>query len=292
MRVTEGMLANKYLYQEKQISEKKSKISTQIASNSKFENVSDDVVSALNSINVYTQMNRTNAYLKNIQNATDFVQASITSLDRATSEMQNIITVATNSVNALNDPNYATMAQSIKDSLSAIVQSVNEKHNGMNLFGGTNFSDDLASLDVNGKAVASAIDHSGEIKVQISGNTKETMNIPGNKITGTGIFSAVNSIIDSLVGGNAPSQAQLDALNDANIKLINVQTQAGEKISRLENMNDVLTTQNTNNEKLLANIQGVDVAKLSVELNEQDYLLQITYKLLASAFPKSLFDYL
>jgi flagellar hook-associated protein 3 FlgL len=292
MRITEGMLANKYLFAEKKITEKKTKISTQIASNSKFENVSDDVTGSLNAIRVNTQMSRTSAYIKNVQNASDFVKSSLTSLDRATTEMQNIVTLVSNSENALNEPNYSTMVQSIKDSLSAIVQSVNEKHNGMSLFGGTNFSDDFASIDVNGKAVVSATDHSGEIKVQISANTKETMNIPGSKITATGIFDAINNIIDSLAGGTAPTQAQQDALTLANNKLINVQTLAGEKLNRLDNVNEILATRNTNNETLLANIQGVDTAKLSTELNEQDYLLQITYKLLANAFPQSLFDYL
>ena len=292
MRVTEGMLAEKYLFTEKQIREKKTKISTQIATNSKLENVSDDVASALNAVTVNTQMNRNNAYLKNVQNASDFVQSSLASLDRAATEMQNIISVTTNAVNSLNSSNYATTAQSVKNSLNAIVQSVNEKHNGMSLFGGTNYTDDLASLDANGKAVVSALDHSGEINVQISGNTKETMNIPGSKVTGTGIFDAINSVIDSLGNGTMPTQAQLDALNKANKNLINVQTLAGEKINRLDTMTQILGTQNTNNEKLLSSIQSVDVAKLSVDLQQQDYLLQVTYKLLAGAFPKSLFDYL
>lgn len=292
MRVTEGMIANKYLFSHKQITDKQMKIQTQLANNSRIETLSDDVAGSLDAINVNTQRKRTDAYLKNVQNANGFVKASMNSLDRTIEEIQKITTSATSANNQMINQSYGTIAQSIKDNLNSIVQSINDKYNGMYLFGGTDFSGDPVSIDANGKAVISATDHSGEIKVQISSNTKETMNIPGDKITGSGIFQAVNDIIDSLVGGAQPTGAQLDALTAANNKLLNVQSLAGEKVNRLDSMETILTNQNTNYEELLSKIQGIDPAKLSVELQEQDYLLQVSYKLLANSFPKSVFDYL
>ena len=134
-------------------------------------------------------------------------------------------------VNSLTVQNSGTMAQSVKDSLSLIVDSINQKQNDMYLFGGTNYQDAPVSLDANGKAVMSALDHSGVTKVQISTNTKESMNIPGDKIYDTGIFEAINDIIDSLNGGTAPTQAQLDSLSTAYKELVNVQSLGGERMN-------------------------------------------------------------
>jgi flagellar hook-associated protein 3 FlgL len=292
MRVTEGMVANNYLNAEKKITEKQVKISTQLANNSKIQTLSDDVSGSLESISLYDQIKKTEAYINNSQSAYDFMDSSLNSLELASTQLQNIISVSQSAVNALNNGNSATMAQSVKDSLSLIVNSVNQKQNDMYLFGGTNYQDAPVSLDANGKAVLSALDHSGETKVQISTNSKEAMNIPGSKIFATGIFTAVNDIIDSLNGGTAPTQAQLDSLTAAYKEFANVQSLGGEKMNRLTNMKDVLSNQKTFYNDKLTKVQGIDTAALSTELSQQDYLLQVTYKLLANALPKSVFDYL
>jgi flagellin-like hook-associated protein FlgL len=162
----------------------------------------------------------------------------------------------------------------------------------MYLFGGTNLSGDIVSLDADGKAVISPEDFTGEMKVKISNTFAETMNVPGNKITSTGIFSAVNDIITSLSSNSAPTEAQVSALNNAYNKLVNVQSLAGEKITRLENVKTVLTNQKSNFEQMLNDIQGIDIAKLSTELDEQDYLLAVTLKLLSKSTSTSVLDYL
>ena len=57
-------------------------------------------------------------------------------------------------------------------------------------------------------------------------------------------------------------------------------------------MTDVLTNQKTYYNEKLTDVQGIDTVKLSTELSQQDYLLQVCYQLLANALPKSVFDYI
>lgn len=162
----------------------------------------------------------------------------------------------------------------------------------MPLFGGTNFKDVPVTIDVNGKAVISAADFSGEMKTQISQDVKQTFNIPGSKILDTGIFESINNIIDSLSAGTSPTKAQQTDLENALHTILNIQSLGGQSINRMEDINQMLTNQKSNLQDMLSNKQGIDVAALSVELNNKDYLLQITNKLLANNYPKSLFDYL
>lgn len=292
MRVTEGSITSTYLYNQQQVLKRKTQIQTELATNSKIQTLSDDVTGSLESIKINSQLQKTDTYVQNGVNAKQFMNSSLQSIDNMTVEIQKILTTSINAENPLNVQNYGTMAQSIKDSLSAIVQNMTAKQNDMPLFGGTNFKDVPVTIDVNGKAVISAADFSGEMKAQISQDVKQTFNIPGSKILGSGLFESINNIIDSLNAGNSPTKTQQADLENALHTMLNIQSLGGQSINRMEDINQMLTIQKSNLQEMLSNKQGIDVAALSVELQNKDYLLQITNKLLANNYPKSLFDYL
>lgn len=292
MRVTESLLADKYLYNNTKIAERKLKLQTQLATNSKFENISDDIAGSLKAIKLDSMIRRTETFAKNAKSGIEFLQASLSSLDQITGQIQNVMKLATSAGNPLNKDSFSTIAQSIKGSLSTIAQLVNEKHNDMYLFGGTNFSEDVVTIDSNGKAVKSSVDRSGEIKVRISNNTKEAINISGNQILNSGLFESLNELIDQLESGNAPTKAQLDNLDTAYKNILNVQSLAGEKMNKFTNMQDLLNSYKTQYNEMLVNVQTIDPAQIMVDLQQQDYLLQVSYKLLSNAFPKSVFDFI
>ncbi len=293
MRITEGSMTDKHLYNQQKILNRKAKIQTQIATNSKIENLSDNLIGSLQSIKVQSQIKKTENYLQNVSTVSEIMKASLQSLDSVNTEIQKIMTLATEAENPINAENFATMAQSVKDSLSTIVQSVNLKHNDMYLFSGTNFQERPVTVDpVTGKAILSPQDFSGEIKTQISQNSTQTMNIPGSKILSSGIFDSLNGIIDSLSSGVVPTQAQKDDLNNAFKELLNLQSLGGQTVNRMDDMNKMLTNHKTSLDESYAKIHDVDVPALAMDLQYQDYLLQVAYKLLANSFPKSLFDYL
>jgi len=292
MRVTEGLVTNKYLNIHEKISEKKIKIQTQLATNSKIESLSDDIAGSLEAIRLDSQINRIKTFTKNAQSAQDFIEQSLKSLDQVTTEFQNIMVSVTNTGNVLNKDSLQTIAQSIKNSLSTIVQNVNTKLNDRYLFGGANYSADPVTIDSNGKALVSTLDHSSEIKIQITANVKESMNIPGNQVLNSGMFDSINGIIDTLAAGNVPSDAQKLALSSAYQKILDVQSHGGEKLNRLENIENVLLGQLNNYTEMLTRVQEIKPEELIMELQQQDYLLQVSSKLLANSFTRSVLDYL
>ncbi len=292
MRVTEGLVTSKYLNIHERISEKKIKLQTQLATNSKIENISDDLAGSLEAIRLDSQINRIKTYSKNAQSAQDFLDQSLKSLGQVTTEMQNIMVAVTNSGNVVNQDSFPTIAQSIKNSLSAIVQSVNTKLNDRPLFGGTNYTADPVTIASDGKSVISTLDHSAEVKIQITANIKEAINIPGGQVLNSGMFEAINSVIDSIVAGTAPSEAQKTALNNAYKKILDVQSLGGEKLNRLENIKNVLDGQKDNYTEMLTRVQEIKPEHLIMELQQQDYLLQVSSKLLANSFTRSVLDYL
>ena len=293
MRVTENAMTDKFLYSSQKILAQKTKTQKQLATNNKIDTLSDDLVGSLQSIKIHSQMLKTDNYIQNANSVTEFMTASLQSLDNINTELQKVMVLAVDADNPLNSGNFATMAQSVKDSLTAMVQSVNTKQRGMYLFSGTNFEGTPVSIDpVTGKAVISAEDFSGEIKTQLSQTNSQALNIPGTKLMATGIFESLNNIIDSFEAGTVPTQAQKDDLDNALKSLLNLQSLGGQTINRMDDVSEMLSNQKDSLNEAFVKIQAIDVPALTVDLNNQDYLLQMSYKLLANTFPKSLFDYL
>jgi flagellar hook-associated protein 3 FlgL len=292
MRVTEGLITQKYLVNQAKNAEKKLKLQTQLATNSKLDTISDNLPDALESIKINAQMKKNETFLKNSENSKNFLDASLDSLENATTEMQKIIVALQDVHNAINGANISTYAAQIKNSLASIVQSVSGKQNGMYLFGGTNNNQPPVTLDVNGHAVTTTADVSGSVEVQLSNEIKETINIPGNDLFATGIFEKINEILTTLEGGNIPSEAQRLAIDNSYSSLLNLQSIAAEKVNRMDDIAEVLTRQQDNLTELLRKKQSIDPAALIIELQNQDYLLQLSNKILASSYPSTVFDYL
>lgn len=292
MRITEGYVTDKFLFNNNKIAARKVKLQTQLATNSKIDTLSDDLAPALESIKIKSQVKKNENYAKNIEKGKEFMDASLQSLDSIAGEIQKIMVQTVNADNPLNLQNLTTIAQSVKNSLGAIAQNMNSTHNEMNIFGGTNYTSLPISIDVNGKAVVSVADFSGEVKVQISQNSQTAINIPGSKIINTGLFDTINNIIDSLAAGNVPSKTDTANLQTAYNEVLGIQSIGGEAVNRMDSIDSLLENQRTNLKEVLAKNQEIDVAALVTELQNQDYLLQMSYKLLANSYPQSVFDYL
>jgi flagellar hook-associated protein 3 FlgL len=292
MRITENLLSERYLYNQSKINEKKLKIQSQITNNTKLEKLSDNVGDSLEAIKLNANIRKFETFQKNITYAKDYLSITTNSIENIADETQKIINQIMHTDNALNSNNLATVTQSIKLSLRAIVDSLNEKRNDMYLFGGTDFSDSPWSVDGNGRGVRNSTNVTGEIKVQITQNIKDTINITGDKIESLDLIDTINDILDSLEAGLVPDANLKQRLNSAYNSVVNLQSINGEKLNRLDDISALLEKQLINTQELLSKKQDIDPAKLIVDLQYQDYVLQMSYKLAATILPKSLLDYL
>lgn len=292
MRISNSMMTKDFLYQNNQIQQNLIKIQTQLSTSTKIQTLSDDVGLSLSSINWETQLSKSQTYSKNVDNGKDFINNSLSALDSINTEVQNIISQATSSNNALNSQNYSTIAGTIKNSLSSIVETMNTKYNGMYLFGGTNNQSDPVSLDLNGNAVVTEGDISGDVQIQVSSTSSTAINISGSSVVATGIFDSINQIINTLQSGQPVDETTINTLETSYQGLLNVQSAGGNTYNRLDNISQQLTTQQTNLQTMITNKLGVDTAQLSIDLQSQQTLLQLSYKILSTTLSKSLLDYI
>lgn len=106
------------------------------------------------------------------------------------------------------------------------------------------------------------------------------------------IFNQLKIIIHNLRNGIAPTEEQRAAVNAFNSKVIGKLSEIGNIVNQFTTIESMLTQQNLDLTENTAEVNGVDVAKAIIELQNQDYLLQLSQKLAATILPKSLLDYL
>ena len=106
------------------------------------------------------------------------------------------------------------------------------------------------------------------------------------------IFNTLINIRNSLKNGNMPTQEQVDAVTNFNNHLLDKVAENGNTTNQLSDMNNLIDSQKLEIQKLVSNIQDVDTAQASIDLQNQDYLLQLSYKVSSMILPKSLLDYL
>lgn len=108
----------------------------------------------------------------------------------------------------------------------------------------------------------------------------------------TNIFNTLISIRDGLKNGTLPTTAQTDAVQSFYDNLVNNESKLGNTQNQLENVKAILTQKTTDYKELISNKMDADVASLTIELQNQQYSLESTYKMASYILPKSLMDYL
>ncbi len=108
----------------------------------------------------------------------------------------------------------------------------------------------------------------------------------------TDIFNALKQISDDLKNGIVPDNDKIALVENFNSRLTSKQSEVGNTINQISSLENMLTQQSYNLQELAQNENGVDVAKAIVDLQNQDYLLQVSQKLGSILLPKTLLDYL
>lgn len=108
----------------------------------------------------------------------------------------------------------------------------------------------------------------------------------------TNIFNTLMSIRDNLKNGVRPTVAQEAEVQAFFDNLLNKESQIGNIQNQMENVQEILTSKTTNLKKLISNEMDVDMPKLLIDLQNQEYVLEMSYKMASMILPKSLMDYL
>lgn len=106
------------------------------------------------------------------------------------------------------------------------------------------------------------------------------------------IFNLLKKISTDLRNGIVPSADQIAAVEAFNSRVVGKMSQIGNAINQITSTQNMLTQHNLNLQENMADINGVDQVKAIIDLQSQEYLLQLSQQIGAMILPKSLLDYL
>jgi flagellar hook-associated protein 3 FlgL len=297
MRISDILISNNYLNRLSGTKANIERLSRQIASGVKVSKPSDSPSGTSKILKFYNKLTQSEVYTNNIHNSLASLKETTFAMENIQSEVITILTNITELNNAANNEDLNSFADKIDLSLNAILNSANSEYDGKYLFGGTDFSsapygftEDLSAIELK------VGDVSGIQRVKISQNTLQKINMTGAEVFGTigedDIFNTLIEIRDNLRLGIKPTEEQETIIKNFNKKVLDKIAGTGNIINQLTDAEELLNNQKLNIEELLSNEQEVDVTKAIMELQSQDYILQVTYQLSAMFLPKSILDYL
>lgn len=108
----------------------------------------------------------------------------------------------------------------------------------------------------------------------------------------TDIFNTLKRISDNLRNGTLPSEEEKSSVENFLSNVVSKLTDSGNKINQITTIEGMLNQQAYNLQELSEAENGVDQAKAIIDLQNQEYLLQISQKMAAMILPQSLLDYL
>lgn len=300
MRVSDLLMSNTYL---SGIAKNKSKIDTlskQIANQSSILKPSDSPIGTAKIMRFESKISSTDLYLKNINSSYGFVNETIRGLESMESEISGILVKLTEANNAINKDHLENYAEQLDQSLDSMLTAANLSYDGNYLFGGTSFSSQPYAITADRlEVVLNSSDVSGDSNVKIGNSTNLKINITGEELFGTispdperDIFNTIIKIREDLKNGLLPNEADVEAVESFHKKLLNNMSDAGYIYNTLENTQSLLESQRIELESMLSTEKDIDMAKAILDMQNYDYLLQVSYKMSAMILPKSLLDFI
>lgn len=106
------------------------------------------------------------------------------------------------------------------------------------------------------------------------------------------IFNTIIKVRDQLRNGLEPDAADVNSIKDFHSRLLNKMSDAGSIYNTLENTKSLLESQRVEIESMLSSEKDLDMAKAIIDMQNYEYLLQVSYKMSAMILPKSLLDFI
>jgi len=286
MRISDTMLSQSYLRNIFNSKKRMEKMQTQLATGTKISKPSDSPAGA-------AKLMRLNNTIKNSESYKNNIGEGLASLKETSDGLEGMVA----EIQALRGMYPESYANKIGLSIDSLINIANKEYNGKYLFGGTDSSQKPYGFTTDESAIELKVpDVSGEHKVKISNNITQKINITGDELFGTmgtdDIFNTLKRIKDDLISGNLPSDADKQLVEDFHSTLLDVSSKVGIYTNRLYDSEELLNNRILTLKELMSDETEVDVVETMVDLEHQDYLLQLAYKTSAQILPKSLVDYL
>lgn len=295
MRVTNNMLVMNFMNDYNNNLERMQKDQNMLSSGKRINKPSDDPVAVASSLRIKTDISRNDAYTKNVDDATSWLDLTDSALGQLGDLLQRTRELAVQGSNGtLTQNDMQKIADEIGQLKAQMIQVGNTQYNGRYIFAGFKtttqpFTD--ASNSYSGD--------SGAIQFEVgAGGSKTAVNVTGDKVFDvSGGTSNLLNLMDNLKKAleNGDNQTVSNLLSDIDKQMENVlaiRADAGAKSNRIDLIKNRLQSDNYNFTSLLSKNEDADIAQVITNLNMDQNVYRASLAAGARIIQPSLIDFL
>jgi len=270
-----------------------------MATGRRINKPSDDPAGAGRAIEIRSKLVAIDYFSRAVEDATQWLNQTESALDHAQTILTRAKELAVQGANdTLTDEDRDALAEEVDQLLEDLVSTANSKFSDKYIFGGTETSKApvVVTRDDNGRITEFSFQsNSRGVRREIGEGEYVELDVTAQQVFGgdDGPIQSLIKLRDAL-RNNQPEDIRetVDELDRALERSLNARTAVGAKINRLERKSLELQDEKLNLTQQLAQLEDVDIAELTVDLQSQEIAYKAALSVGARLMQPSLLDYL
>lgn len=306
MRITNSMMTNASVRNINKNMERLSKAQTQVSTQSKIQQPSDDPVVASRAIRYRSYVARVTQYQKNVDYVTSWQKVTDSAMSDLSDIMQQVkeLVVKASSTGTLSSNDLSAIKEEVVQLQQSAIDALNTTYGGRYVFGGYATAVAPYSLDSDGNVLFKGqlvgdFTDNGEaqaIQANIGYGASVAVNMEGQNVTGTGednLFATFANVLAGLDSGDAEELTGcLDDIEANFDTILAAQADLGARMNYVNMVGNRLDNDYTTYKKLMSDNEDADVAEASAESATAQVVYEASLSVGVKVMSKSLLDYL
>ena len=298
MRVTQGMMVRGFLKNLSQDVSMIDRYSTQLGTGKKVSRPSDDPSTTSLQMRLHSELRRIEQYRENVGSGITWLENTDAALEEAGAVLHRLRDLAMQGANGtLAQESLDALADEVNGLVNHLVQVGNTKVGGKYIFAGTRTMVPPlhAVRDASTDRVIGVLykGDSGSVEYEVSGDATVKVNTAASEVFLDVIDAAVRLRGRLLAGDSfAVGNESLEELDAANDLVLRHRSIVGAKMNRFELTENRLGETAINAERLLSNVESIDIAEVVMKLRLQETVYESLLNVGSRVIQPTLLDFL
>jgi len=294
MRMTNNILVNNLKSNISKNMYRMSKLDNMLSTGRRINKPSDDPTGIVDSLRLSSRLRETAIYQQNTSDAKSWLESTDSSLGSLNGILNRIYELSVKSANGtLSHEDRATIKAEVSQLQNEVITIANATHGDRYLFGGKNTTE---APYLNGAWNPNL--SNAEIKYEIGVGITVPVNVTAEDVFQAGtpqdLLGTIQQIIDDIAADDTTRLGGIDLDNlKQNIDtVLGARAQIGARVNRLEMSQERLTELTINLTSLKEDVEGIDPAKVILDMKNQENVYQAALAVGARAIQPTLMDFL
>jgi flagellar hook-associated protein 3 FlgL len=291
MRVTEGSAAYGTLTGLQSTASRLADLQNQMSSGRQITKPSDSPTGTSTALGLRAQLKRLDQYQSNASDALGWMTTADTAYSSAVSQLQQVRTLVLRGLNTGTGTATSNniLAGQVDQLRSSLLSLSNATYLGRPVFGGTTAG--AVAFDASGTYVGDT----GVVTRTVGADTSIDINQLGTDVfgpNGSNAFTLLDDISTKLRTNPSALTSDLSQLDGAMSQISSQQALAGAKFARIQDTQNVSSTNVIRLKSQLSDLQDIDLAEMAVRVSTADAAYQAALATTAKVRQNSLLDFL